>query len=249
MSCVVLLTMLIVVAIASPLHAAPMACVQGTLTSYVDLGPTGCTIDGLTLMSFKYSTSTMGGGGVTAPTADQITTKPEVVTVDQNIFPQIGFTSIDNQGSRWRVRNGQSMMSTIEFVTVGDPKIVNSFLFNGRGTVTGGGSFRSNVLECFNGAFDADNLCRGAVLFDKQLIVSSSQGSDQNQFDPVAKITVRDTIDLGASAGAGNSASLNGNIVQFALSQKVPEPPTSLLLILGIALLVLLTRSRAVHLS
>jgi hypothetical protein len=92
----------------APLWAAPPACVNGTLATYIRLGAEGCSAGGVTYANFTYS-KYAGGGARTVP-AEEISVTIALL-VEGPIF---------SFSAPWEVAKGQTLDSIIQH-TVAPP--------------------------------------------------------------------------------------------------------------------------------
>jgi hypothetical protein len=88
--------------------AAAPACVPGTLTSYLALGSTGCTVGPVTFANFAYIAK--AGGGAPKISSDQIQVTPSL---------QIPATGGFIFSAKWSVTGGQMQESVIRYMVTG----------------------------------------------------------------------------------------------------------------------------------
>jgi hypothetical protein len=118
--------------------AAP--CTNGSLASYVALGPTGCTLGSLTVFNFAYNANASGGAPIV--TSDQITVTP--------LLAPAGNVALQLTAS-WGVLTGQGQTSKITYnlLAPGLGGQIQQVRLDGNGFV--GGMFSSaTVSEAVN---------------------------------------------------------------------------------------------------
>ena len=156
------------------LAATPPACVNGTLSSYLALGATGCTYGGTVFANFTYLGTATGDAPVIR--ADQITVQPILIVPATAKFTFSG---------PWAAGGGESQASVIKYTAVlpcGAAAPVELDLALGSAHVQGDiGSV--NVRELTNvGAL---------AVFTRCTEVCQDKPSDSLQFKPVSVMLIR----------------------------------------------------------
>ena len=213
--------------------AGPVApCGSGTLTSFIALGATGCTVGGAQFSNF---TVLSGQSFATPISPDAIT----VNVIDGASGPSLVFLLNVTAGP------GDLLEAIFGYQVTGASLVGNALSMSGP-TVTGDGAITAVEDKCLNGTFASDVTgCSGTPA---TLIVFSVDGdsflSDQLTFPGVPLISV--VTDITIDGGLSGTATLNGSVTnEFTTGsgpQPVPEPTSLLLLGSGIYVLNYLRR-------
>lgn len=229
----VLLLIGMLLASALTASADPLSpCTSGTLSSFIALGSTGCTIGGNQFANF---TTLDVSTGATAISPDDIT----VNFLNGPSGPGLVFQLNLNAGP------GDVLEVLISYQVTGIPLIGNSLSIAGA-AATGDGAVTAVEDKCLDGTFG--NGVLGCTGTPDTLIVFSiefdSLLSDQLTFQAVPTIGI--VTDIVIDGGPSGTASLGSVTNQFstAPTQAVPEPASLLLFGSGVCALNLLRRSR-----
>jgi hypothetical protein len=206
-----------------------LSCVSGSLADYVSLGSGGCTIGSNTL--FDFTTLSIPAAATEIP-ASSVTVNPIQNIADFGLDFVLNTSA--NAGEFFDVRFGYSV--------TGLPYSSASVGLSGSGVIFDGANTAITDL-CLGIAFVGDS-CGGTpttlIAFDIGL---DSQLLESATFAPVNVLGV--ITDIGIDGGLDGSASLTGASNRFpgAAPTSVPEPPTALLLALGLLLSWLAARA------
>jgi hypothetical protein len=193
--------------------ASAATCTVGTLASYVALGSTGCTIDGLTFSGFMYTPS--AGGGASLVLAGGITVTPQQGTGEDGFF----------FNADWSANSNQFSDGTILFtVSTGDggPATINDAAIAQVGGISGTGSGSVAEYGCAPTSVTCNPVLNSANEFALLTFDNSSQGLqavDGAIFTPTGILNV--AKDIGVSGGTDGFATISKVADVFSV---VPEP-------------------------
>jgi len=100
---------ILAVAMAMCGQAAPPACVNGTLASYIALGTVGCSVGSVTFANFSYAAKSSGG-------APKIPASKIILSPSFQVPSTGGFMF----AAMWGVKQGQTQESIIKYTAVGN---------------------------------------------------------------------------------------------------------------------------------
>ena len=204
----VLAATLLLMAVPSFGQVASRPCVQGTLASYIALGPVGCSLDGVTFANFAYaSTSTAG----ISPNQIIVNPVPSGPVIDPPLFRGLNFTA------PWRVASGASEQSVISYTAT--PFAPVAFPSSGLLTLTLGNSTVSGIIGSAT-VTETTNVGTLSV-FDRCADACSLKKTDQLKFSPITVLHVTNTVAL--SGGTGG-ASLSSFAADYNLCPACVEP-------------------------
>lgn len=207
-----------------PLAAAP--CATGTLTSYIALGSTGCTIGGDTFFNFQLIDNSSGGAPVVPASA--ITVEgygPAGTSGASGVAPFLPADIGVDFDAAWSAAAGQSQDDNISFdVSVG----------NGAASITDAGITQDSAVFGNGSVSVAEKGCSGIVFpCSQQWGVSTNDASfiADTIFSATGTLSVEKDIEvIGGTSGGGSTLSNVADVFSA-----VPEPrAVSLLLGLGL---------------
>ena len=206
--------------------ADPIACVSGTLASYIALGSGGCTI-GTNLLSDFTETSFLTGATNISPS-------------DLTVTPIGGTTNpgITIDGSSIMANTGQTFDALINYVVSGNSYTSDTITLAGT-NATGNGAVTDIQNFCQNGNFSAPTFVKGCPGGEGPGSPQVLLGDGSSMASVAASslgITDNVTIDSGG-AGTASGGTITDQFAAVATSA-VPEPSTFVLSALGLALAV-----------
>lgn len=231
------LVSLLALAAASALFANP--CVTGTLTSYISLGVTGCTIGPFTVKDFTFSVISS-----TQPvTSSDVTLSPSIVGIMQNLgigptnpLSPIGFVA------------GPADSIKFQIAYFWDPGSLGSYDDAMYDPVTPPGFSRLTIDGCENANF-VGLVCPTTAFTLTLAATTASQThvtASRNFATPVTTLGIRDTIDIeGMNCAEVKCADITG----ITDTSTLPEPSSLTLGLLPAAggLLCAWFRRRSLH--
>jgi hypothetical protein len=209
----------------STLAAAP--CTIGTLSSYIALGSTGCTVGGDTFFDFQLTGST-GAGGATAIPAANINVSglgPLGTSGASNVAPFLSSDIGIDFDAVWATTAGQTLDDNIAFdVSVGA----------GAAAITDAGIVQDSYTTGNGNVTVAEKGCSGISFPCSQtwgVATNDSSFVSDTIFSATGTLSVEKDI-----AVSGNSGSAGvSNVADVFSTSEVPEP-RALSLLLGLGL-------------
>jgi hypothetical protein len=203
-------------------------CVPGTLTSYIALASTGCSVGPTTLVFRDFSLSLVSASGGALPVG------PASIIVSPIISGQKFGLNYASAG--FNVTPGQFIQYLLSY-TIDDPPIIHGFEMNMFDPPTPPGMSSITSVECFGAAF-IGSICPTSTI--TQMV--SDNGitpslTDVQLFAPFSIVGDRSTITLDAHLGG------TADIISFTqLAIVVPEPATAWFAGAGLVLLFTVRR-------
>lgn len=206
-------------------------CAMGSLTSYIDLGSTGCTVgDSLFSEFFTLALPT----GATGVSTDDILVNPLTGLSIFGLEFQVNFSA----------GPGELVEALIAY-QVTNTAFSAALLSMAGSAVDADGAVTAVEDLCLGGILFFPGACFGGIAANPLIVFDiglDSETSAQLSFAPSGLIGV--VLDIGVDGGLGGSGSLASATTQFETqSLAVPEPPSAWLALAGICGLGLL-RSR-----
>jgi hypothetical protein len=211
---------------ASTADAVP--CTPGTLTSYIGLGASGCSVDGVQFSGFTALPPLQGGTDIA----------PDAIVV-------VPLSDPSTPGLLFQLDVSAAAAEALEAIfqyTVSAPALFGNILSMSGSSAAGDAAVTVVEDKCLDGSFVPIGPlgCTGTpaslVLFD---VGFDALTSAQLSFPGAASIEV--VMDIVVDAGLAGSASLGGVTSRF-MTASVPEPGAALFLAGGLAGAVLLRR-------
>jgi hypothetical protein len=202
--------------IAGLCSAAP--CANGTLSSYVALGATGCSIGTNTLYDFQILSGGTAGATAIAPASISVS------AMGGNYSPALTFTT--NQTA-----TAPSLLEAFFTYRVSGNGYAGSMNSIGGSSETGDGAVTNVQDYCAGGLFTPAGVSGCTGNHGTLTSLDGVQQSDRSTFAPVSFLNITDDITLdGGAAGSATGGTFSD---QFAA---VPEPVSFLLTAFGLAL-------------
>jgi PEP-CTERM motif len=203
------------VAIVSGSYAAP--CGTGSLASYIELGPGGCTIGANTLFDFR---ALSGIAGATPISSGAVTLAPLGGNFDPGLSATVNTTA--NAGTLFETFFTYKVAGS--FYT-GDSITLTNSSASSDGAVTGIQDF------CAGGIFGPSGVTGCTGIAGTLLTLAGTQNQDSTSFGPVNLLSVTDDFTLdGGLAGSASGGTMTNRFTA------VPEPATFFVAGMGLAL-------------
>lgn len=208
------------VAVSTICAGAP--CTTGTLSSYIALGSTGCTIGTNNLFDFQAQS---GVTGATAIATSTVSLTPLGGALDPGLISSVGVSA-----------SSGSLLETIFTYKISGNSYISSSLTLTGSSETGSGAVTGLENFCAGGIFGPGGTTGCTGVAGSLVTLDGIQGQDSRSFSSVTLLSV--TNDLTFDAGRSGSASGGTLTDRFTAIAAIPEPVTTLLTAVGLMLVV-----------
>ncbi len=217
----------VVMAAAALGSAAP--CVNGSLASYIALGPGGCTIGSDTLFGFQ--------------TVDGIVGATVVGTTNLAIAPFGGATSFGFTATTSQTAGAGSLIESIFTYQISGNSYIGSSIALSGSSESGDGAVTDVQNYCAGAVFGPNGVTGCAGVPGTLVTLDGIQQTDLASFSGVSLLSVTDDFTLdGGLAGSAAGGSFTDQFTARASVSAVPEPFVFALTGLGLAVGMLLRR-------
>jgi len=191
-------------------------CMVGTLTSYIGLGATGCTVGGNTV--FDFATVSGIGGGTEIPKS-AVSLSPLGGSFDSGLSVSVNVSA-----------SAATILETIFTYRVSGGLYTADSITLGNSSQSGSGAVTDTQNFCAGGTFGPDGVsgCTGTP--GTLVAVNGVQNTDSAQFPPASLLSITD--DFVVDGGTAGSAS--GGMFTDRLTA-IPEPSSAWLIAIATA--------------
>lgn len=194
-------------------------CMSGSLTSYIALGASGCSIGGTTLSHFQ---DLAGASFDTEISSNAITIAPSGGTYNAGVSASVKASA-----------PAGTILEMMFTYTISGPTYVSENITLSGASESGGGAVYEAQNYCENGTFGPDGVDGCTGMFNGSLATADGFSNiDSATFDPPSFLNVTEDLFIDGTFGSASGGAITD---QFTA---VPEPGALMITIVGFAFLI-----------